>query len=124
VNKSDIEGSTTLYLTLLDLIGELPRKPLIFKVSAHSGEGLEELSKKLINLIKSDDWTSKKKIKEREDLKTELKLMVIDEVKEKSLQLLDSKSLQIDKLVDSMLDKSKDPYSAAEELSLLIFSSK
>jgi hypothetical protein len=75
-------------------------------------------------LIKSDDWTSKKKIKEREDLKTELKLMVIDEVKEKSLQLLDSKSLQIDKLVDSMLDKSKDPYSAAEELSLLIFSSK
>jgi LAO/AO transport system kinase len=124
VNKSDIEGSATLYLTLLDLIGELPRKPLIFKVSAHSGEGLEELSKKLINLIKSDDWTSKKKIKEREDLKTELKLMVIDEVKEKSLQLLDSKSLQIDKLVDSMLDKSKDPYSAAEELSLLIFSSK
>jgi len=124
VNKSDIEGSTTLYLTLLDLIGELPRKPLIFKVSAHSGEGLEELSKKLINLIKSDDWTLKKKIKEREDLKTELKLMVIDEVKEKSLQLLDSKSLQIDKLVDSMLDKSKDPYSAAEELSLLIFSSK
>ena len=75
-------------------------------------------------MIKSDDWTSKKKIKEREDLKTELKLMVIDEVKEKSLQLLDSKSLQIDKLVDSMLDKSKDPYSAAEELSLLIFSSK
>ena len=57
-------------------------------------------------------------------MKTELKLMVIDEVKEKSLQLLDSKSLQIDKLVDSMLDKSKDPYSAAEELSLLIFSSK
>ena len=78
----------------------------------------------MIDLIKSDDWTSKKKIKEREDLKTELKLMVIDEVKEKSLQLLDSKSLQIDKLVDSMLDKSKDPYSAAEELSLLIFSSK
>ena len=124
VNKSDIEGSTTLYLTILDLIGELPRRPLIFKVSAHSGEGLEELSKKLIDLINTDDWTSKKKIKEREDLKAELKLMVIDEVIEKSLQLLDSKSLEIDKLVDSMLDKSKDPYSAAEELSLLIFSSK
>jgi putative protein kinase ArgK-like GTPase of G3E family len=106
------------------LIGELPRKPLIFKVSAHSGEGLEELSKKLIDLINTDDWISKKKIKERQDLKAELKLMVIDEVREKSLQLLNSKNLQIEKLVDSMLNKSKDPYSAAEELSLLIFSSK
>ena len=69
VNKSDIEGSNTLYLTLLDLIGELPRKPLIFKVSAHSGEGLDELSKKLRDLISTDDWISKKKKKEREDLK-------------------------------------------------------
>jgi LAO/AO transport system kinase len=124
VNKSDLEGSNTLYLTLLDLIGELPRKPLIFKVSAHSGEGLAELSRKLIDLIKTDDWISKKKEKEREDLKTELKLMVLNEVREKSLQVLNSKSMEISKLVDSMIDKSKDPYTAAEELSLLVFSSK
>ena len=124
VNKADIEGSNTLYLTLLDLIGELPRKPLIFKVSAHSGEGLDELSKKLRDLIKTDDWISRKKKKEREDLKAELKLMVLDEVKEKSLQVLNSKSTEINNLVDSMIDKSKDPYTAAEELSLLVFSSK
>jgi LAO/AO transport system kinase len=74
VNKSDMEGSTTLYLTLLDLIGELPRKPLIFKVSAHSGEGLEELSKKLINLIKSDDWTSKKENKGERRLENRTKI--------------------------------------------------
>ncbi len=124
VNKSDLEGSNTLYLTLLDLIGELPRKPLIFKVSAHSGEGLAELSRKLIDLINTDDWIAKKKEKEREDLKTELKLMVLDEVIEKSLQVLNSKRMEISKLVDSMIDKSKDPYTAAEELSLLVFSSK
>ncbi|HKX96330.1 MAG TPA: methylmalonyl Co-A mutase-associated GTPase MeaB, partial [Candidatus Nitrosocosmicus sp.] len=62
--------------------------------------------------------------KEREDLKAELKLMVLDEVREKSLQILNSKNMEINKLVDSMLDKSKDPYTAAEELSLLVFSSK
>jgi LAO/AO transport system kinase len=124
VNKSDIEGSNTLYMTLLDLIGELPRKPLIFKVSAHSGEGLDELSKKLRDLISTDDWISKKKKKEREDLKTELKLMVLDELREKSLQVLNSKSTEINRLVDSMLEKSKDPYTAAEELSLLVFSGK
>ena len=124
VNKSDLEGSNTLYLTLLDLIGELPRKPLIFKVSAHSGEGLDELSVKLKDLISIDDWISKKKKKDREDLKAELRLMVLDEVRERSLQVLNSKSIEINKLVDSMLDKSKDPYTAAEELSLLVFSSK
>lgn len=124
VNKSDLEGSNTLYLTLLDLIGELPRKPLIFKVSAHSGEGLDELSRKLIDLINTDDWISKKKEKEREDLKTEIKLMVLDKVREKTSQVLNSKSMEISKLVDSMIDKSKDPYTAAEELSLLVFSSK
>lgn len=124
VNKSDLEGSNTLYLTLLDLIGELPRKPLIFKVSAHSGEGLAELSRKLIDLINTDDWISKKKEKEREDLKTEIKLMVLDKVREKTSQVLNSKSMEISKLVDSLIDKSKDPYTAAEELSLLVFSSK
>ncbi|MGN6614968.1 MAG: methylmalonyl Co-A mutase-associated GTPase MeaB, partial [Candidatus Nitrosocosmicus sp.] len=34
VNKSDIEGSGTLYYSLLDLIGNTPRKPLVFKTSA------------------------------------------------------------------------------------------
>ncbi len=29
VNKSDMKGSDTLYLSLLELIGETPRKPLI-----------------------------------------------------------------------------------------------
>ena len=50
--------------------------------------------------------------------------MVLDELREKSLQVLNSKSTEINKLVDSMLDKSKDPYTAAEELSLLVFSGK
>jgi LAO/AO transport system kinase len=92
VNKSDIEGSNTLYLTLLDLIGEVPRKPLILKVSAHTGEGLDELSKKLKDLINTEDWVSKKKKKEREDLKAELKMMVLDEVREKSLLVLTQKA--------------------------------
>ena len=91
VNKSDLEGSNTLYLTLLDLIGELPRKPLIFKVSAHSGEGLDELSIKLKDLISTDDWISKKKKKDREDLKAELRLMVLDEVRERSIASIEFK---------------------------------
>ena len=80
--------------------------------------------KKLRDLIITDDWISKKKKKEREDLKNRVKFMVSDELREKSLQVLNSKSTEINKLVDSMLDKSKDPYTAAEDLSLLVFSGK
>jgi LAO/AO transport system kinase len=124
VNKSDLDGSNTLYLTLLDLIGQAPRKPLIFKVSANTGEGLEDFSKKIMELLKTDAWIAKKKQKERSDLETELKAMVLDEIKKRSLQILNSNNNQVLKLVDSMSEKLKDPYTAAEELSLLVFHSK
>lgn len=124
VNKADLEGSNTLYLTLLDLIGQSPRNPLIFKVSAHTGEGLEEFSKKLKDLIKTDKWLENRKEKERSDLETELKVMVLEEIKNKSLRVMDSNREKISILINSLLEKTKDPYTAAEELSLLVFHGK
>ena len=124
VNKADLEGSNTLYLTLVDLIGQSSRNPLIFKVSANTGEGLDELTKKIMDLIKTDTWVAKRKDKERSDLETELKTMVLEEIRKKSLQVIDSKNDEVLKLVNAMLEKSKDPYAAAEELSLLVFPGK
>lgn len=124
VNKADLEGSNTLYLTLVDLIGQSSRNPLIFKVSANTGEGLDELTKKIMDLIKTDTWVAKRKDKERSDLETELKTMVLEEIRKKSLQIIDSKNDEVLKLVKAMLEKSKDPYAAAEELSLLVFPGK
>jgi LAO/AO transport system kinase len=124
VNKSDLDGANTLYLTILDLIGQTPRNPLIFKVSANTGEGLEDFSKKIVDLIKTDTWIAEKKQKERLDLETELKVMVLDEIKNKSLEILNSNNDQVSQLVNLMSEKSKDPYTAAEELSLLVFHSK
>lgn len=124
VNKADLEGSNTLYLTLVDLIGQSSRNPLIFKVSANTGEGLNELTKKIMDLIKTDTWVAKRKDKERSDLETELKTMVLEEIRKKSLQVIDSKNDEVLKLVNAMLEKSKDPYAAAEELSLLVFPGK
>ena len=69
------------------------------------------------------DFKTRRKKKEQ-DLKTELKVMVLDKVRQKTLQVFNSKSKEINKLLDSMLDKIKDPYTASEELSLLIFSNK
>ncbi len=124
VNKSDIESSGTLYYSLLELIGETPRKPLIVKTSTKTSEGLQELCLNIDTIVKSDEWISKQKQKQKQVLDDELKEMVLEKVKQKTLKVFKIKSNEINELLDSLLNKLKDPYTASEELSLLIFSNK
>ena len=124
VNKSEIEGSATMYYSLLEMIGETPRKPLIVKISAKMGEGLQDLCSKVDTIVKSNEWILKQKQKQKQILNDELTEMVLEKVKQKTLKVFKIKSQEIDKLLESMLNKIKDPYTASEELSLLIFSNK
>ena len=50
--------------------------------------------------------------------------MVLEKVKQKTLEVFQLKKHEIDELLDSMLNKIKDPYTVSEELSLLVFSIK
>ncbi|MBA3750360.1 MAG: methylmalonyl Co-A mutase-associated GTPase MeaB [Nitrosopumilus sp.] len=124
VNKSDLEGSETLYLSLLELIGETFRKPLIVKTSTKTGDGLQDLCSKVDNIIKSNEWILKQKQNQKQVLYDELKEMVLEKVKQKTLEVFKLKNQQINELLDAMLYKIKDPYTASEELSLLVFSNK
>ena len=124
VNKSDITGSETLYYSLVELIGETPRKPLIVKTSAKTTEGLKELCLNVDSIIKSNEWISIQNQKQKQVLNDELKEMVLENVKQKTLNVFKSKSNEINELLDLLLSKLKDPYTASEELSLLIFSNK
>ena len=124
VNKSDITGSETLYYSLIELIGETPRKPLIVKTSAKTTEGLKELCLNVDSIIKSNEWISIQKQKQKQVLNDELKEMVLENVKQKTLNIFKTKSNEINELLDLLLSKLKDPYTASEELSLLIFSNK
>jgi LAO/AO transport system kinase len=124
VNKSDMQGSDSLYLSLLELIGETPRKPIIVKTSAKTGEGLKELCSKVDIIIKSEKWILKQKQKQKQVLDSELKEMVLEKVRQKTLEVFQLKKPVIDELLDSMLNKIKDPYTVSEELSLLVFSIK
>ena len=124
VNKSDITGSETLYYSLIELIGETPRKPLIVKTSAKTTEGLKELCLNVDTIIKSNEWISIQKQKQKQVLNDELKDMVLENVKQKTLKVFKTKSNEINELLDLLLSKLKDPYTASEELSLLIFSNK
>ena len=45
VNKADLEGADPMVTSLLSLFRESRRKPVVLKVSARSGEGLEKLQR-------------------------------------------------------------------------------
>ena len=122
VNKSDIDGSGMLYYSLLELIGNTPRNPIILKTSTKTAEGLEILCKNIDSIVKSKEWLLKQKQKQEQILYEELKEMVLENIKQKTLDVFKNKSKEIDKILQSLLNKNKDPYSASEELSLLIFS--
>ena len=122
VNKCDIDGSGMLYYSLLELIGNTPRKPIILKTSTKTAEGLEILCKNIDSIVKSKEWLLKQKQKQEQILYEELKEMVLENIKQKTLNVFKNKSKEIDKILQSLLNKNKDPYSASEELSLLIFS--
>jgi LAO/AO transport system kinase len=122
VNKSDIDGSGTLYYSLLELIGETSRKPLIVKASTKTAEGLQELCLNVDAIIKSDEWILKQRQNQKQVLDDELKEMVLEKVKQRTLKIFKIKSNEIDELLYSLLNKTKDPYTASEELSLLVFS--
>ncbi len=124
VSKSDMEGSGTLYYSLLDLIGETPRKPLIAKTSTKTGEGLQDLCLNINSIIKDDGWLYKQKQKQKQILYDEIKEMVLEKGRQKALGLFRNKNQEINELLDSMLNKTKDPYTVSEELSLLILSNK
>ncbi len=121
VNKSDIEGAGTLYYSLLELIGETPRKPLIVKTSAKTTEGLQEFCLNVDTIVKSNQWILKQKQKQKQVLDDELKEMVLEKVKQRTLKVFKIKSDEINVLLGSLLNKTSDPYTVSEELSLLIF---
>jgi GTPase len=47
VNKSDLEGADQMVVSLLSLFKEGPRSPLVLKVSALTGEGVEALQREI-----------------------------------------------------------------------------
>ena len=76
VNKADLEGATTLYQTILDLIGDTNRKPAVLKTSAKTGTGVEELAKNIDKLLKEKSINYKER--ERKMLEDELTDMILN----------------------------------------------
>jgi LAO/AO transport system kinase len=106
INKSDLEGSTILYSIISDLVGN--HKKLVFKCSAKLKKGVKELTRALVKLLDEEKYLSR----EKSILENELKDMILNEVKEKSIEKI-MKSDEYRKLVSKVLKKEVEPYNAA-----------
>ncbi len=119
VNKSDLEGAPALYHTILDLIGDTERKPVVLKTSTKTGKGISELAKTIDRLLKEKSINYKQR--ERKMLEDELKEMVLNIVEEKisSMLVQDKKYVEF---IDMLARKELDPYMAADQLAARLFS--
>jgi len=117
VNKGDLEGSNTLFNSILDLIGNCDKKTPVLKVSAKTGKGTKELALTIDGILKTE--RSGYKEKQRKMLESELKSMTLDILEQRALRRLNSDEKYYF-FVTELLKKRIDPYQAAEWLALSI----
>jgi LAO/AO transport system kinase len=121
VNKEDLEGAGFLFNSILDLIGNSERKPLVLKASAKKGKGIKELAMTIDNLLKARSSNCKEK--ERKMLESELNDMVLDIVEQRVSSILNSNDKSL-VLIDKLVEKKMDPYQAAEELAAAVLKTR
>jgi LAO/AO transport system kinase len=118
VNKADLEGATSLYQTVVDLIGDTNRKPVVLKTSAKTGEGVEELAKNIDKLLKEKSINYRER--ERKMLQDELTDMILN-ISEKKVSSMLAQDRKYSEFIDRLARKEIDPYMAAEELARTLF---
>lgn len=106
INKSDLEGATILYNIIADLVGD--NKKLVLKCSAKMNKGIKELTKSLVKMLDDEKYRAR----EKSILENELRDMILNVIKEKSIEKI-MKSQEYGKLVNKILKKEVEPYSAA-----------
>jgi len=106
VNKSDLDGATILYNIIYDLVAN--NKKLVFKCSAKMKKGIKELTKALVKLLNDEKYQAREKL----ILENELKDMILNVIREKSIEKI-MNSQDYKKLLLKILKKEVEPYNAA-----------
>ena len=114
VNKSDLDGVNQLYDAVRDFIGASERNPIVLKTSAKRNSGIIPFAKILKEMMATKKKSKKERDKER--LETELKEIVLNNLKEKMDELLDSDKT-FSKYLKKLLAKDIDPFEAADKIS-------
>ena len=113
VNKSDLSGTNQLFDAVMDFIGDSERNPTILKTSVKKNSGITVFAKTLKEMMASKK--KEKEIKDKERLETELKEIVLNNIKEKMDIMLNS-----DKTFSTYLKKIQtkkiDPFEAGDKI--------
>jgi len=117
INKSDLQGANQLFDSVRDFIGMSDKNPTIMMTSAKSNKGIVELAKKLKEL--ADAKRKTKKSQEQERLDAELRDIVLNNLKKKVSNVLDSSNTYA-KYLKKVQTKELDPFEAAEKISKML----
>ena len=113
VNKSDLDGTNQLFDAVRDFIGATERNPVILKTSVKKNSGIIPFAKILKEMMTSKKKSKKEKDQER--LETELKDIVLNNLKERMDELLDSDKT-FSKYLKKLIAKDIDPFEAADKI--------
>ncbi len=117
VNKGDLTGANQLFDAVREYIGMTEKNPTIMMTSTKSNKGVSEFTKKLEGLMSSKKKT--KKMQEKSRLETELRDIVLNNIKVKVGTMLDSSSAY-EKYLKKVQSKTLDPFEAADKITKLI----
>ena len=117
INKSDLVGASQLFNTVRDYIGMAEKNPTIMMTSTKSNKGIVELTKKIEDLMRSKKKT--KKMQEQSRLETELRDIILNNVKARVGTMLDSSGIY-GKYLKKVQSKTLDPFEAADKITKLI----
>ena len=113
VNKSDLDGASQLFQSVQDYIGDSEKKPIILKTSTKTKKGIQEFAKILKKMI--DEKKKSKKQTEKLRLESELKDIVLNNMKEKIDSMFESGN-SFSKYLKQVQLKKMDPFDAADKL--------
>ena len=113
VNKSDLSGANQLFDAVRDFIGDSVRNPVILKTSVKKNSGITEFAKTLKEMMKSKERSKNDKDSER--LETELKDIVLNNMREKIDDMLHSDK-SFSKYLKKLQAKNIDPFEAGDQI--------
>ena len=113
VNKSDLAGTNQLFDAVRDFIGDSERNPIILKTSVKKNSGIKAFAKTLKDMMKAKKKLQEEKCIQR--LEVELKDIVLNNIKEKIDDMLDSDKT-FSKYLKKLQSKEIDPYQAGDKI--------
>jgi LAO/AO transport system kinase len=117
INKCDLSGANQLFDSVRDFIGMSERNPTVMMTSTKSNKGITDLAKKLKDLVEERRKT--KKLKDESRLDAELRDIVLNNVKNKVSDMIDS-STAYAKYLKKVQKKELDPFEAADKISKML----